>query len=307
MSRQQFVNLIKSPNELNANSIYFLENLIKEFPYCQTADILYVLNLFKENSIHYYNQLKIAAAYSSDRKKLKQLIESVKKNKSQEQFKEAETKKIPIIQKSEIKSDADTKNHILINIHKKIEQILSNDLNNDNKIENELKTIEKHTSLKNENITDNDIIIIEKLKNKIENILKISQIDTFAEQDKKTIKTQSGQSEQKLQQKKFIEDDPEKSEDIKAILSKDELIDKFIKEEPRITPLKVNFFDPVNIARQSIIDNENIVTETLAKIYQKQGNFSKAIKIYNKLILKFPEKSSYFAAQIKNIQKKKLK
>ena len=81
-----------------------------------------------------------------------------------------------------------------------------------------------------------------------------------------------------------------------------ELIDKFIKEEPRIVP-KPTFFDPVDSAKQSLMDNESVVSETLAEIYYKQGNLPKAIKIYKKLSLVYPQKSSYFAAQIEKIKK----
>lgn len=54
------------------------------------------------------------------------------------------------------------------------------------------------------------------------------------------------------------------------------------------------------------LDEENIdeacFTETLAKIYTKQGRYEKAIEIIRKLSLKYPKKSTYFASQIKTLE-----
>jgi hypothetical protein len=78
----------------------------------------------------------------------------------------------------------------------------------------------------------------------------------------------------------------------------EELIDEFIKNEPSISRVQSSFFNPVDAARESVVDEENIVSETLAKIYFDQGKYEKAIKIYRKLSLINPEKSSYFARLI---------
>ncbi len=81
-----------------------------------------------------------------------------------------------------------------------------------------------------------------------------------------------------------------------------DIIDRFIEAGPRISKPKKEFFNPADKARESSIDNEGIVTETLAKIYLMQGNPEKAINIYRKLSLNNPNKSTYFAAQIARIQ-----
>jgi hypothetical protein len=84
-------------------------------------------------------------------------------------------------------------------------------------------------------------------------------------------------------------------------LSKNELVERFIHDKPRLSPPKAIFFSPSEKAVKSNTDDEEIVTETLARLYYKQGNITKAIKIYDKLILLFPEKSRYFAAQIEKM------
>ncbi len=81
-----------------------------------------------------------------------------------------------------------------------------------------------------------------------------------------------------------------------------ELVERFIRSEPKITPQKAEFYSPGNMAKLSITDNEEFVSETLASIYEKQGYLQKAIRVYEKLSLKFPEKSAYFASRIKNLE-----
>ncbi len=81
------------------------------------------------------------------------------------------------------------------------------------------------------------------------------------------------------------------------------LIDKFILENPRIEPNrdKMNV-DQEDISKPFVEKSDGFVTETLAGIYVSQGYYSKAIDIYEKLSLKFPEKSSYFATQIEKVK-----
>ncbi|MCK3685909.1 tetratricopeptide repeat protein [Maribellus sp. YY47] len=57
-----------------------------------------------------------------------------------------------------------------------------------------------------------------------------------------------------------------------------------------------------DILEKSVIENDELVTETLANIYFHQKNYEKAIKAFKKLSLKYPEKNIYFASRIKEIE-----
>ena len=80
-----------------------------------------------------------------------------------------------------------------------------------------------------------------------------------------------------------------------------ETIDKFISEKPKLK-VEVNENDLNNDKADNLSSLTGYMTETLAKLYLNQKNYEKAIQSYKILILKFPEKNSYFADQIKKIK-----
>ena len=124
---------------------------------------------------------------------------------------------------------------------------------------------------------------------------------SLLEEKKKSLEELKELIANRLQQ---IEEDKQKqeAEQPKRKLTKAELIDKFIAENPSISRPKAEFFNPISAAQSSNRDEENIISETLAKIYAKQGFFDKAISTYEKLILKYPEKSVNFAARIEELK-----
>ncbi len=85
---------------------------------------------------------------------------------------------------------------------------------------------------------------------------------------------------------------------------KEDVIEKFIQTEPQINRGKAIEYVAGNMAKESLEEDLNLVTETMAKLYIKQGKLDKARKAYKKLIELYPEKSIYFATQLKNLNKK---
>lgn len=82
--------------------------------------------------------------------------------------------------------------------------------------------------------------------------------------------------------------------------------EKSDKEERTSTMIPIekkkrDFYSPTKKAKESIDENKMPVSETLAKIFVLQGNYPKAIYVYEQLIIIYPEKKNIFATQIKHL------
>ena len=93
----------------------------------------------------------------------------------------------------------------------------------------------------------------------------------------------------------------EKKEKLNPIEKTNKIVD-FITETKKKERPKKEFFSPSQVAQQSLTENDKLMTETLAKVYLEQGHYDKAIIAYEILSLKYPQKSSLFANQIKAIK-----
>jgi len=90
------------------------------------------------------------------------------------------------------------------------------------------------------------------------------------------------------------------SDDVTEVKENRDLIDTFLNSNPKIIPDENHSYQ-VDLT-ESLQENQDILTETLADIYITQGHKSKAVEIYEHLILKYPEKHIYFAAQIERLK-----
>ena len=263
MNKDQFISYLTNPSKLNPSTLEELDTLIRDFPYFQSARILYALNLFKENNIRYDAELKTTAIYAGNRNILKKHINRVEKAKTEPAVKpELET---PPVQETKVTETAAPDKT------KKGESI---------KPSIEYETPGENTSGEQETSGE-----------------KSTKEDTIV-QLKKIIERRIREIEEEKKQK-----GEEKTTKPLSKKSKLNLIDEFIHNQPSISRTKGKFYDPVDKARESIVEQEDIVSETLATIYMDQGYYDKAINMYEKLILKIPEKSSYFAALIEKANK----
>src|SRR5687767_12333114 len=74
MNRQLFLQLLEHPDSVSESESVVLQKFTEDFPYCQTGQLLFVKHLHSQQSVHYPEQLKIAAAYAADRKVLYNLV-----------------------------------------------------------------------------------------------------------------------------------------------------------------------------------------------------------------------------------------
>ena len=111
-----------------------------------------------------------------------------------------------------------------------------------------------------------------------------------------TSNTETGEETEKIEEKS-----KGRKEEIDALL------DKFMQEEPRISKPVKDFYNPAKNAQKSVEESDDMVTETLAKIHVLQKNYSKAISAYEKLILLYPEKKTFFASRIEKIREESKK
>ncbi|PCJ89018.1 MAG: hypothetical protein COA57_02650 [Flavobacteriales bacterium] len=263
MNTDIFIDCINSLHSLDNESLPLLENLLVEFPYCQTTHLLYTKNLHNQKHIRYNTQLKVAATYAADRKTLYRLIMQPVVSEIIEQI-EKETAEF--ISPSELADKPAKKDGI-------------------SPLEQEILRAAVSASIAREA----GVYYAEKEPSSVEkeelSKTKISQKDKYTFSNWMKVLG---------------------SESVKAKPSKppiDELVEKFLKEEPKISS-KAEFFSPSNVAKMSIVDDESFVTETLAKIYEQQGNYEKAIRAYQQLALKYPKKKNTFAARILQLEKK---
>ncbi|NRD19484.1 hypothetical protein HNV08_05450 [Winogradskyella eckloniae] len=307
MQLENLTTLIQKPDVISAAQTDELSAAIKTYPYFQTLRALYLKGLKQTDSYKYNNALKITAAHTTDRSVLFEYItsEAFNQNEISKQIKQ----NIEHIKSIEVNAVDDISINRSVTIDdalkeqiKATEGVLDPDLF-------EAKPIEQ-PKLETSAPKIEDTIIAVDVKNitpeKQLNIGKPLEFDktenhSFTEWLKITSFKPINRETTKTKEAEEVISNPEPASPLDSKLA---IIDKFISENPKIKPISNNAPKPKLVNNDDVI-SDSLMTETLARIYLEQKNYDKAIQSYKILSLKYPEKSSFFAHQIKLVKELK--
>ena len=276
MNISEYLILINNPNAINDKQTSSLEKIVTEFPYFQSARALQLKGLYNEDSFRYNYELKNTAAHTTDRTILFEFIISDTFTRIDKNLYEQKLAEI-----NEIDVDA---TELLF----KEQKIGSNE----NPLEQSILTsIKESTSSKYSN---SDSSIEEKLNIGKPLVFSLTEKYSFEEWLQLSKIHPINREYSTPKEEKSTPIDPEKQKKLA-------LIDKFIEANPKIPPIKKDA--ETNFKLESSSENSSyLMTETLARVYLEQNKYDKAIQAYEILILKYPEKSSFFANRISDIK-----
>ena len=301
MKVSEFNHLLQNPQEMiDASQTRQLDDILSTYPYFQTARALQLKGLKNLNSFKYNNALKITAAYTADRDILFDFITS----KEFLQNTIADTisgKSAPLAEKEIISEvvdpnpDADTSmidessDEPLPQSARDADQILDPALfkSKDPAIDQQLDKARKQRAEESLDI-GKPLPFTKKEKHSFGEWLQLTSVKTVKRDP------EPADAHEPMEQINFpLEDDSAKQK-------KFDLIDKFIESDPKISP--DSDVADVDIKSSVKLNKEELMTETLAKVYLEQKKYKKAIQAYKILSLKYPEKSSFFADRIKAVK-----
>lgn len=268
-----------------------LEEILKEYPYFQAARALYLKGLKTQNSFKYNNALKVTAAYTADREILFDYITS--DTFLQHAIADTISGKNPLrdheIVSEEVESDPDaaadlieaSEDEPLPRSAKDADAILDPALfrSKDPEVDKKLREDKEEAARRLDMGAPLEFTRREKYS--FGEWLQLTSLKTVKKEEEDQSETKSPQPARK---RKF------------------ELIDRFIEENPKIIP-REDLGRKVDIKTSVKLDKEELMTETLARVYLEQKKYKKALQAYKILSLKYPEKSGFFADRIKAVKK----
>ena len=281
MNKKTFISLLARPESISQKNLLGLSEIVEKYPFFQTARALHLKSLKKSNSLLYNDALKLTAAYTADRNILFEYITSnfFIQNEISDTIQKQED--------SYLKLEVTTED-ISEQVSKEIDQQLKTELKKADAILNPDLFHRREKSV--EKLTKNEITKSDLEKN---NPLDFTKEDSHSFSEWLKLTTAKPIVREKT---KNLSNSKKPNSD---------LINKFIQENPKLKPSKstVKYDNEENLANQITYTSEALMTETLAKVYLQQNNYQKALQAYKILSLKYPEKSGFFADQIRAINK----
>jgi tetratricopeptide (TPR) repeat protein len=278
MNVTDYTLLINKPDAINEKQTEALGNVLDEFPFFQSARALRLKGLYNQNSFKYNVALKTTAAHTTDRTVLFDFITS---------------DTFTAIQKGLY----DKKILELLDINVIDSELI---LAEEKEVKPEIKTNTLEQSILTTIKEASNIEIDEKNKTASEN-LEIGKPLEFSQNEQHSFQEWLQLSRtQPIIRENTVEKSPDSVSFDEDKQKKAELIDKFIEASPKIPPIKQGTTN-LNFELNET-DTSYLMTETLARVYLEQKKYQKAIQAYEILILKYPEKSSFFADRITDIK-----
>jgi hypothetical protein len=331
MEIDKLVHIVKNPINSNCKDIE-IESLKSKFPYCQTFTLISMMQKHQQGVFGFEEELEQSAHKIIDRGILHDYLHNESKFETEastaiesiEAEPQIEQEKIideidlvqpievitPIIDqpKEEVKKNFTELDFDIINsaIDSSIQLEVDEELEKTQQLEEKIQekeTVETH--LENENSLVEPILDV---PSSMEEFEEQEAIDSSPKSFISWLKSQDSDPATKGEIKEIPDSstlkDAELKVEIDKELAKKKILEKFILDEPRISKPKKEFFSPTKKAKESLTENDDLITETLAKIYVLQKNYNKAIDAYERLSLIYPEKNTFFANQIQRIKDK---
>jgi len=305
VNKEQFNLLLKNYSNLD-NQNKDLDNLTRKFPYSQPVRMLNVKSSSRLSKKDYQQRIMLAAFYTTDRNVLRSLIE---KGKVPSDFGERMVRAPIKKQVKPVRKQVEPVKKQVKPIKKQVEPSKLSPKAKV-KVQPSKPQVTESRQVDAEQLRKEVLANLELLQQTKSSFLKIANIDTTPEKVIKKTVTKKASTPKKAPRKKVVKSAVAKpaAKSVKVSKSprtkKNELIDKFIADEPSITPGKAVKENQSDLSIASSELKEDLVSENLAVIYAKQGKAGKAIEIYKKLIWKFPQKKASFAARIEELKKK---
>ncbi len=276
MNKQQIIEYIDHPESLGERDFSDLKTLSENYPYSGILQTLYAKALHNCDSIFFEEQLKKTAIVNANRKKLYQIIHQPKLQKTID--------KIEVEIQPETKGTQKTSLKLLSDLDKTPRKKQEESERDFDEVEKNI-LIEAINSTMHQDVPDT-----------------MPQINEFIPPQRQELNLDSTDSQEKIKSE-FTDWFSHSNTSFKKRKDISSLVEGFLEAEDSKSN-KRDFFSPTNLAKISLVDNEEFVTETLAKVYASQGNFEKAIRIYERLMLDNPEKKTFFASQIRSLKEK---